>query len=118
MGGSSPSQQSIQSDIKTNSVNEIEESKFNNRNEKNAEIKTESEIYSKLITAGKVETFDWKYEEKLWNPETKKFEMTTINLNGIEAIYINPKWKKSKVGDFLTFNQDKKKKGKKHRNKS
>ena len=44
--------------------------------------------------------------------------MTNVNLTDIEAIYINPKWKKSKVGDFLTFNQDKKKKGKKHRNKS
>ena len=44
--------------------------------------------------------------------------MKKIDLEGVEAIYINPKWKKSKVGDFLTFNHDKKKKGKKHLNKS
>lgn len=110
----------MQSDLKQVSVgtNEIEDLKSINKTEKNADVKTEAEIYSKLVTTGKVETFDWKYEEKLWNPQTKRFEMTTINLDGVEAIYINPKWKKSKVGDFLTFNQDKKKKGKKHRNKS
>lgn len=90
--------------MKTNSVTEIDDIKGTGRSEKNIEAKTEADIYSKLVTTGKVETFEWKYDEKLWNPVTKKFEMTTIPLDGIEAIYINPKWKKSKVGDFLTFN--------------
>jgi len=36
--------------------------------------------------------------------------MIKKNIEGLEAIYINPKWQKSKVGDFLTFD---KKKGKK-----
>ena len=38
------------------------------------------------------------------------FQMIKKNIEGLEAIYINPKWQKSKVGDFLTFD---KKKGKK-----
>lgn len=75
-------------------------------------------MFSKLVTLGKAEKFDWSYDEKIWNPDTSKFELKKINLQDIEAIYINPKWKKSKVGDFLTFNQDRKKKGKKHTNKS
>lgn len=61
---------------------------------------------------GKVEDFNWTFKEKLWNGETKKFEMQDIRVDGIEAIYINPKWRKAKVGDFLTFD---KKKGKKKR---
>ena len=40
--------------------------------------------------------------------------MQEIKLDKIEAIYINPKWKSSKVGDFLTYNNDKKKKKKKN----
>lgn len=58
---------------------------------------------------GKVETFDWKYEEKVWNSKTGKWQMQEQKLEKIEAIYINPKWKKSKVGDFLTYNKKKKK---------
>lgn len=106
MGATSPSQQSLHSEIRHQSVgsNDGEDTKANGGKEQNPDAKTENEIYSKLVTTGKVETFDWKYEEKLWNPQTKRFEMTTMNLDGIEAIYINPKWKKSKVGDFLTFN--------------
>jgi hypothetical protein len=35
--------------------------------------------------------------------------MQEIKLEKIEALYINPKWKSSKVGDFLTSNKKKKK---------
>lgn len=34
--------------------------------------------------------------------------METVELDKVEAIYINPKWKKSKVGDFLTYKKKKK----------
>ena len=34
--------------------------------------------------------------------------MEKVELDKIEAIYINPKWKMSKVGEFLTFNKKKK----------
>ena len=71
---------------------------------------TENEKYSKTLKIGKVETFEWTYEDKVWNPEINKFQMIKKNIEGLEAIYINPKWQKSKVGDFLTFD---KKKGKK-----
>ena len=36
--------------------------------------------------------------------------MEKVELDKVEAIYINPKWKASKVGDFLTFNKKKKQK--------
>lgn len=70
--------------------------------------KTEAEKYSKMIKLGKVETFDWKFEEKLWDSKKGKFQMQTQKLEKIEAIYINPKWKKSQVGDFLTYGKKKK----------
>lgn len=57
-----------------------------------------------------METFDWKYEEKVWDGKKGKFQMQEIKLDKIEAIYINPKWKSSKVGDFLTYNKKKSKK--------
>ena len=38
--------------------------------------------------------------------------MQKVELDKVEAIYVNPKWKISKVGDFLTYNKKKKKKGK------
>lgn len=31
--------------------------------------------------------------------------MEKVALDKIEAIYINPKWRKSKVGEFLTRNK-------------
>jgi hypothetical protein len=34
--------------------------------------------------------------------------MESVELDKVEAIYINPKWKKSKVGDFLTYKKKKK----------
>jgi hypothetical protein len=34
---------------------------------------TEAEIYSKTLKIGKVENFDWKYEEKVWDPKKGKF---------------------------------------------
>ena len=93
------SQPSMQSEAKTNEVEEVKQV-----SEKQKDVKTDAQIYSKLITTGKVEKFDWSYEEKLWNPTKGKFDRQKINLEDVEAIYINPKWKKSKVGDFLTFN--------------
>lgn len=35
--------------------------------------------------------------------------MEKVNIENIQAIYVNPRWKKSKVGDFLTYNKKKKK---------
>jgi len=34
---------------------------------------TENEKYSKTLKIGKVETFEWTYEDKVWNPEINKF---------------------------------------------
>lgn len=72
--------------------------------------KTEAEIYSRAIKTSNVENFDWSYEEKIWNGKTGRFQMEKVELDKIEAIYINPKWKVSKVGEFLTFNEKRLKK--------
>ena len=38
-----------------------------------------------------------------------------MDIKDLEAIYINPRWQRSKVGDFLTFDRKKgKKKSKKY----
>jgi len=47
----------------------------------------------------------------MFNELNGQQESVDIDINKIEAIYINPKWKQSKVGDCLTYN--KKQKGKK-----
>lgn len=60
-----------------------------------------------------MEDFTWKYEEKVWDAVTKRFKLLPVDISGIQAIYVNPKWKQSKVGDFLTFDKKKKQKGKK-----
>jgi hypothetical protein len=35
--------------------------------------KTEAEIYSRSIKTSSVESFDWTYEEKIWNGKTGRF---------------------------------------------
>ena len=74
--------------------------------------KTEAEIYSRSIKSSNVENFDWTYEEKIWNGKTGRFQMEKVELDKVEAIYINPKWKQSRVGEFLTFDKKKLKKKK------
>jgi hypothetical protein len=36
-------------------------------------VLTEAEIYSKTLKIGKVEAFDWKYEEKVWDTKKGRF---------------------------------------------
>ena len=67
--------------------------------------KTEAQLYSKVVKVGRVENFDWKYNVKMFNETNGNQEDVEINIDKIEAIYINPKWKQSKVGDYLTYNK-------------
>lgn len=77
------------------------------------ETKTEDQIYSKTVKTNRVEKFEWHYEDLLNDPVTGKPKQTRIDIENIQAIYINPKWMKSKVGAFLTRDQPKPQKQKK-----
>ena len=59
------------------------------------DIRTDHEIYSKTVKVGRVEDFKWKYEEKVWDGGSKRFRMVPVSISGIQAIYVNPKWRKS-----------------------
>ena len=54
---------------------------------------TEAEKYSKIVNWKQVQNYDWTF----YDDDDK------IELEGIEAVYINPRWKQSKVGDCLTY---------------
>ena len=50
-------------------MNDVENIKAQKRGKnKNLDIKTDNDKYSKTLKVGKVETFEWKYEDKVWNP--------------------------------------------------
>jgi hypothetical protein len=45
--------------------------------------------------------------EEIYDSKTGKNVDVKVDLEKIEAIYINPKWKQSKVGDCLTYQKAK-----------
>lgn len=49
-----------------------------------------------------MENFDWKYGVDVHDPQSGKLKQVSKEIKDIEAIYINPKWRPSKVGEFLT----------------
>jgi len=52
--------------------------------------------------------YDWSYVEEIYDSKIGKNVDIKVDLEKIEAIYINPKWKQSKVGDCLTYQKQKK----------
>lgn len=72
-----------------------------------AGIKTEAEIYSKSIKINRVEEFNWHFEDQLNDLVTGKPKNVRIDMSEIQAIYINPRWRKMPVGSFLTKLQTK-----------
>lgn len=59
------------------------------------------------MKVSQVENFDWTYTDEIYDSESAKLVDKEVTLEKIEAIYINPKWKQSKVGDCLTYNKRK-----------
>lgn len=86
----------------------FEEPKSNSQNpidlvtpKKDEQVYTEDQIFSRLVNVNRVEDFEWKFEVEEFNKKTKLFEKDQVKIENIEAIYINPRWKKSEVGDFI-----------------
>ena len=71
-----------------------------------AHILTKAQIYSKKIEVKNISQFNWEFEQEIWNDSIKKMEVQNVKIKNIEAIYINPKWRTSQVGEFLTFDKD------------
>ena len=63
---------------------------------KSSNKETEDQIYSATHKVNRVENFDWHYNIEIGKKQIQK------EIKDIEAIYINPKWRPSKVGEFLT----------------
>ena len=59
-------------------------------------------MFSKTVKVNSVQNFDWTFQEDIWNPKIQKFENKNVDIRDIQAIYINPRWKISKVGQCLT----------------
>lgn len=64
--------------------------------------KSSHDIYSSLVKVPRVELFDWKHPVEVrmpGKPPETKYEPIT----NVQAIYINPKWRQSNIGDRLLF---------------
>lgn len=65
-------------------------------------VKTSDEKYSLIQYVKNVEDFKWYVEVPRKQKSTNIVESYKQQIENIEAIYINPRWKKSEVGEFLT----------------
>lgn len=74
----------------------------------------DDDVFSRTIKVKKVEEFDWQYTHEYWDG-ANRLKKVPVDIKDIQAIYINPKWKQSQVGDCLTFDKRKKKKGDKEK---
>ena len=74
----------------------------------------DDDVYSRTIKVNKVEEFDWQFTNEYLDQGKNKMIKETVNVQDIQAIYLNPKWKTSQVGDCLTFDKRKKKKADKN----
>lgn len=71
----------------------------------------DDEVFSKTIKVARVQDFKWEHSHDYVDSANRKVKETVL-IQDIQAIYVNPKWQKSEVGDCLTFDKKKKKKNK------
>lgn len=60
------------------------------------------DIYSSLVKVPRVELFDWRHPVEV-HPAGKAPETRFEQIKDIQAIYINPRWRQSNVGDRMLF---------------
>lgn len=70
--------------------------------EKPTAMKTQDQLYSRTVNVTRVEKFKWTFETWKYDKNKGQKVKQEIKIEEIEAIYINPRWKTTKVGEFLS----------------